>query len=508
MKEINDRPEIDQHLAALLSNSGAVQAVTEAVRGTFGPKGLDCLLVDGQGTQIVTNDGITVLKAMDVNHPAAKMIISAVEDQETQVGDGTTTAAIIAGSLVAEGANQVIRGVPVIKVIEGIKIGIQNALQLLKDAITIIPDINSPILERIAFIAGREHRELADLIIQAGRILGGERLREPGFKLADQIIAIEGRENELILGAIINKEPLNKEMPRRLEKAKLIILDDALEPRMLESETLTTEAGLNQKLQHEREFIENINKLARLGVNLIITDRGISDQAEELLTDLGIIGVQRVAAHEWRRLAEMTGARPIKRWSLFKTLDELEKLTGDAAEVIVDECSKQIRILKTPHQKFVTILVGAYTKEVVGERERIAKDAASAVQAAWRGGVVPGGGSVEFAIARILKRKQLVGMTSYGFECVIEALKQPITQICANAGYNPLEKLEEVSVSDNDNLSFSIGVNCDTGMIEDLSENGVWDPYDVKYFAIQSAGEVAEAILRINTVIKMKETLN
>jgi archaeal chaperonin len=505
LTEVSERSEVDQHLSALISNSGAIRAITEAVQGTLGPKGLDCMLVDQYGGVMVTNDGVTILKTMDVNHPAARILISAVEHQEEQVGDGTTTAALIAGSLIAEGVNQVIKGVPVIKVIEGMKTGIGKALELLEEAVIPLEDLNSPVLERIALIAGRDHRDLAELIIGAARILGGERLKEPGFKLADQVVALEGAESELIQGAIIDKEPLNREMPRQITSGKIIILDDALEPHQINYEALGTEAGFQQQLHNEQDLHENIRKLSRLGVKAIFAGRSISDQAEDLLTDLGMIGVQGVAMHEWRRLAELSGARPIKKDSLYKPDEDWQKLAGEAAAIIVDEKFKQIRVIGQPGRKLVTILVGAYTKEVVGERERIAKDAAAAVQAAWCSGVVPGGGSIELGLARKLQGFQPRGMAAYGYGCVIEALKRPITQICANAGFNPLEKVEEVQALQEERDSYSLGVNCDTGAVEDLVQLGVWDPYEVKYCAIRSAGEVGEAILRINTIIKMKE---
>ena len=172
---------------------------------------------------------------------------------------------------------------------------------------------------------------------------------------------------------------------------------------------------------------------------------------------------------------------------------------------MVDEKFHQIRIFGKPNQNYVTMIAGATTKEVVYEKERIMKDAASALQAAWLGGVVPGGGSTEMGIARRMNEKPLRGMDCYGYHCVIEALKKPLIQICTNAGFNPLEKVTEVLGRQEQLGSNAIGVNCETGAIEDLSELGIWDPYPVKYQAIKTAGEVGEAILRINMIIKMKE---
>ncbi|HBF36787.1 MAG TPA: chaperonin [Firmicutes bacterium] len=505
VKDVTDCTEVDQYMAALVTNCGAIRAITEAVQGTLGPKGLDCMLVDPFGGIMVTNDGVTILKTMDVNHPAARILISAAEYQEKQVGDGTTTATIIAGTLVSEGVNQVLKGVPVIRVIEGIRLGVARALEFLAELKTPVEDLTSPILHKIALIAAREHHDLANLVIEAARIIGPERLIAEEFKLADQVIAIEGSESALIRGTIINRMPMNPEMPRRLQKTRILIIDDALEPLKIDNEALTTETGFNHQLHKEQELIANIKKIADLGIGAIFADRFICDFAEDLLTDLGIIGVQGVSGDEWHRLAEMTGARPIKRGSLSKPPADLEPLTGEIEQLVINDKFRQIRIFGKPNQNYVTMIAGANTKEVVGEKERIMKDAASALQAAWLGGAVPGGGSAEMSIARRMNEKPLRDMAYYGYHCVIEALKKPLIQICTNAGFNPLEKVAEVLGRQEQLDSNAIGVNCDTGAIEDLSQLGIWDPYLVKYQAIKTAGEVGEAILRINMIIKMKE---
>lgn len=503
-KEVMGEAEVDQHLNALLTNCGAIQALGETVQGTLGPKGLDCMLVDEYGGVVVTNDGITILKTMDLDHPAARVLLSAVENQEIQVGDGTTTTALLAAALVTAGTHQIMRGVPAIKVVEGIEYGVAKALEVLKTMVTPVTDLHSGILERIALVAGRDDRELARIVLEAARSLKSDKLDEPGFRLCDQVIALEGSESRLIKGTIVDREPLNRIMPRRLINAKILILDDALEPEKLDAEALGTESGFNRMLHNDLEFKDDLLKLAELGIGAIFTDRAISDEAEAVLTDLGILGVQGVARKEWLRLAEMTGARPLKRSGLAKPPAELAGMAGSAAAISVDDRFKQIQILATDEKPFVTILTGALTKEVVCERERIARDAAAALQAAWLGGVVPGGGSVELALSRILRQEAPQGMICYGYDCVVEALRKPLSQICLNAGFNPLEKCGEALSAQIEQNSFSIGVDCETGTVQDLSLLGIWDPYYVKYYAIKSAGEVSEAILRINTIIKMK----
>jgi chaperonin GroEL (HSP60 family) len=465
VKETADS-ERDQPLTALISNAAAVRAVTEAVEGTLGPKGLDCMLVDQYGNVLVTNDGVTILRLMEINHPAARLMIDAALQQEAGVGDGTTTATVLTGALIAEAVNQVNKGVPEIKVIAGIKAGIAAALEHLQAIAVPAPALDSPILAQIALIAGREHQDLAELVVKAAQMA----------------------------------------MPQRMKDVKILILDDALEPVTIAADALRSKVGFEQSRCHQEEFLANVTNLVEWGVKAIFTDRGIADSVEDLLTEAGIIAVPRVARHEWLRLAQMSGARPVKRTTLGKPAAELSGIIGEVAAITVDECHKQLWVLGKEAQRFVTVVVGAATPVVAAERERIAKDAAAAVQAAWVGGVVPGGGSAELSLVRHLLKQPGEGLISYGVYCVMEALKRPLVQICANAGFNPLEKLEAALVRLEAEDRAGFGVNCETGAVEDLTAAGIWDPYLVKHFAIKSAGEVSEAILRVKTIIKMKDT--
>ena len=296
-------------------------------------------------------------------------------------------------------------------------------------------------------------------------------------------------------------------MPQELAVAKLLLVDDALEPEEIEDEALATETGFKRYIDLKEEFSLNVQKIVKLGVNVVLVDRGVHDSAEEILTDAGIMVIQRVSAKDMRRVAEHTGARVIKRTGLKKDIADVEKYLGAAEKIYEDEKLEQIRILGGKGKPMATILVGAATEEVVGERERIAKDAASSVQAATRGGYVPGGGALEIAVAREVEksRDNIKGMAAYGLDCVTSALKRPLSQIVENAGYNPLEKVEEVIAAQLVDNSDSLGIDCDSGTIIDLLARGIVDPVQVKLHAIKAAGEVAVAILRIDTIIKKRE---
>lgn len=506
LKQGANSSEADESLAALMTNANAVRAITAAVEGTIGPKGLDTMLVDSTGEVIITNDGVTILDKMEVNHPAANMLINIAKAQQAAVGDGTTTATIMAGGLISEGVNQVLRGVPISRVIEGVKYGITCALEQIKLHAREIKDVNDPILHKIAMVAGREYRDIANLVVEAACLIGFEKLCDPNFKFSDIVIAEEGAENEVFLGVIINKERMNQEMPIKIHQAKVLVIDDALEPEEMEEEALSTEAGFQLYRELQQEFKNNIHKIIELGVQVVLVDRGVHALAEEILTDAGIMVIQRVAAEDLRRGAEHVGARMIKRTGLKKDLVELHKYLGSAATVYGDEKLEHLRILGGTAKPMATILVGAATKEVVGERQRIAKDAASSVQAAIKSGYVPGGGSIEIAVSRAVEssRGNVKGMSAYGVDCVTYALRRPLAQIVENAGYNPLEKVEEVVASHHSKGIDSLGIDCDTGDVVDMLELGIVDPTKVKLHAVKAAGEVAVAILRIDTIIKKK----
>ncbi len=499
--------EVNERMAALVSNASAVRAIASAVEGTLGPKGLDTMLVDKFGEVVITNDGVTILTMMEANHPAARMLINIAKAQQEEIGDGTTTATVLAGALVGHGVEQVSRGVPVARVIEGLRAGLAAGIEAIKRRARAVEDIRDPVVRQVALVAGRGHEDIADLVVKAAEMVGREKLVDRSFKLADIVVAEEGAENQVFKGVIISKERMNRQMPLEISDALILVIDDALEPEEMEDEALATEAGFARYMELRNQFLENVQKIVEMGVGLVLVDRGVNETAEEILTDAGVMVIQRVLSKELRKAAEHTGARMIKRNGLKKDSDQLVKCLGKAAKVYNDEKLEQVWIREGAGKSMATVLVGAATAEVVGERERIAKDAAAAVQAAVRGGVVPGGGSVELAAARDVERIRsgMRGMAVYGVDCVVEALKRPMAQIVANAGFNPLEKLGDVVAAQAESGRDSLAVDCDTGEIRDMYQAGVVDPAPVKTYALKAAGEIAEAILRIDTIIKKRE---
>jgi len=506
-KEAIAGSDVDEKLAALMTNANAIRAIASAVEGTLGPKGLDTMLVDNFGGVVITNDGVTILTMMEANHPAAKMLINIAKAQQEEIGDGTTTATVLAGALVSAGFEQAVKGVPVARVIEGMRFGLRKAVEVVTEGASPLLGLTDPLVLRVALVAGREHKDIAELVVEAASLIGEEKLNERTFRFSDTVVAEEGADNQVLMGVIINKERMNRQMPKELEQVKVLIIDDALEPEEMDDEALGTEAGFSRYLQLQEEFKENISKIADLHIKLVLADRGVSDIAEELLSEQGIMVIQRVMDKDLRQVAELTGARMIKRTGLKKTVAELEKNLGFAEKVTSDEKLEHVRVLGGRGKPMATVLVGAATAEVVGERERIAKDAAASVQLAVQSGVVPGGGAIELAASRAVEkiRDEVRGMAAYGVDCVVEALKRPMAQIVANAGFNPLEKLGDVIAAQAKTGGCSLAIDCESGLVADMYEIGVADPARVKLYALQAAGEVAEAILRIDTIIKKRD---
>jgi chaperonin GroEL (HSP60 family) len=413
----------------------------------------------------------------------------------------------LAGAIIAEGVAQVTRGVPVAKVVRGIQDGVSRALDSLSNRARSITGYDDPVLYRIAYIAGREQEDIADLIIDAVRQLGAEKLKEEGFRFADLVTSHGKTGSEVWPGLLIPKVPMNSQLDFEPFAAPVLVLQDAFEPETLDEEALMTEAGFQKYLQLKEQFKAGLEKLTDLRIGLIVVDRGVDPDAEQFCTDHGIMVLQRVTRVDLRRICEYTGAKPIRRGALKKPVAELAINLGHAGHIAYDERLECVRIKQGHGKPTASIVVGASTSEVVGERSRIAKDAASAVQAALKGGYLPGGGAVEIAVAHELDRyrETIQGMEGFGVAAVAQALRKPLAQIVVNAGYNPLEKVEEVKAAQIASGSDSIGIDCDTGKTVDFLETGIVDPAPVKLHALEAAAEVATAVLRIHTVIKMRQ---
>ncbi|WP_166238390.1 TCP-1/cpn60 chaperonin family protein [Paenibacillus turpanensis] len=507
MSQAKGQGEADERYSTLLNNAGAIRAICSAVEGTLGPKGLDTMLVGPRGEVIITNDGVTILEKMEVSHPAARLLVEVARSQQEAIGDGTTTATVIAGALVAEGAALVTRGVPAAKVVAGMGEAIRAAQESLRSRTRTIADLGDPVLRQIARVAGRERDDIAALVLEGAAQLGRERLSDDGFVFADCVAAKEKAASEVWPGLLLGHKLPGHAWVREPTGRRVLVLADALEPESHGEEALATEAGFRLHLEQREQFRSDLAKLQELGVGLVALDRGADPEAEQFCADHGILLLTRVLRKELQRLCEATGALPLKKTALRKPPAALAKALGTAESLSYDDKLERVRLAGAAgHGRFVSVVIGASTREVGAELARIARDAASAVQAAVRGGYVPGGGALELALAADVERfrAQQTGMEAFGAEAVVHALRKPMAQIVTNAGFNPLEKVEEARSAQLAEQSDEIAVDCDTGALMNCVERGVIDPAEVKRHALQAATEIASAVLRIHTVVKMK----
>ncbi|MBM3500121.1 MAG: chaperonin [Armatimonadetes bacterium] len=499
--------DVDEKRRALRSNASAVRTIASAVEGTLGPKGLDVMLVDRQGGVTITNDGSTILGRIDAQHPASRLLIHGARAQDEAVGDGTTTATVLAAALIEEGVKHVLEGVPPAKVIEGMRAGVAAAVEWLTGQATTVAGLDDPLLLSAARISARGDDGLARLAVEAAAILPEERLRDnPAFRLSGCVVAQEGAPDAVFEGLIIDKSRMNRQMPATLRKARVLVVADALEPEKVDDEALATEAGFRRHAVLREEFEANVRRLVELGVNFVAVERRVDEVAEELLTEAGVMVLRRLGRRDLAAISEHCGARPVMRSALRRKADEVAAALGAAEEIAEDERLGFVAIRGGDGTPAATLLVGAGTAEVKEERLRIGHDAAAAVQAAIRGGVLPGGGAAEIGALPAVERRRggLSGLAVYGADAVTAALKRPLAQIVVNAGYNPLEKVAQVVARQAATGSCALAIDCDTGEVADMTAAGIVDPAPVKTAALQTAAEIAEAILRIGVVIRMK----
>lgn len=501
---LSSNQQVDDKFQTLLNNASAARAISQVVEGTIGPKGLDIMMVDRFGDVVISNDGVTILKLMEVSHPAARMIINTAQAQQSEVGDGTTTTTIIAGALVAEGCSCVLKGVPVTKVVEGINYAADKAVELIKSQTVIIENMDDKLLFNVACIAGRGQEDLASLVLSGARLVGKEKLMDNDYKLSEAVLAREFAQNGVFKGIVINKKPLNDEMPCQVEDAKILVIDDALQPVDLEHEVIKTETGFKYYLEARQEYEKNLHKICDAGINVVVVDRAVDDIAEQVLTERGVLVLSRVSSREIENLCRHTGARKVKKTVLQRDIKFISSYTGTARMVKVDEKLDHTCFYEGGGESWATIIVGASTEEVVEEKERIARDAASALQAALKSGIVAGGGALEVWLASQMEEyaKNFDGMVSFGVLCFKEALLKPFYCLASNAGFNSLEKLGDLVAMQRKKGVSSITFDSDSGELIDAFKKGIVDPALVKVYAIKAASEVATAILRINTIKK------
>jgi chaperonin GroEL (HSP60 family) len=481
---------------ALESNSQAVMAVAETVRTTLGPKGLDKLLIDQAMNRHVSNDGVTILLSLRAIHPVARMIVEIAERQEQLVGDGTTTAVVMAAEMIKEGKRLVKElGVHPTKVVEGIDNGVKQACKLLeKEAKKIsLSDQELEQVIRTSLNSKLDGTKLSTLVIKSIRAIGENSVYDGTFDFGKSIKVIRKTNvsDTVFNGVVFERKRLDAEMPIKIEKPKIMIVKLDLKP-VKESwlkenkryeEIMTME---NDRLSKSKKIVDEI---VSTGANtLFIATPEIDEVVENLLVSKNIFAV-RISSDEIEFLSRYLGTRPVRM------IDDLKgnSIIGNADCIHENEDEGLIYLENGSEKNIVSIIVSGTTKETSLERWRSVIDGVNAAEAALNKGVVAGGGAAELHVIEKLKGLRMKGLEQVGVEVVASALESIMRQILTNAGFNGLEKVMAAKASKQ-----NIGVDIDSGDLVDMCEKGVIDPLLVKTMALEAAGEISKSVLRID----------
>lgn len=495
------------------NNIAAAKAVAQAVRSTLGPKGMDKMIVDSAGDVIVTNDGVTILQEMQIEHPAAKMVVEVAKTQEEAVGDGTTTAVILAGELLKRAEDLLDQEIHPTVLAKGYRLAEAQAQKLLREIAETVSMSNNEVLKNIAITAmtgkGAEtnKEQLADLIVQAVRSIA----EQNGRFVADiDNIKIEKRvgesadHSELIAGIVLDKEVVHPAMPLRVENAKIALLDCALEIKNTEIEAkiqITDPTQLNSFFeQEERTLREMVEKVKASGATALFCQRGIDDLAQHFLAKGGILAARRVKKSDMEKLARATGGKIISSWKELSAED-----LGKAGMVRADKVGEEemIFVEKCLNPKAVTLLVRGGTEHVAEEIKRAVTDGIGDVAAALKEGfIVAGAGAVEMQLALGIRQyaQKLSGREQLAVQAFADALEIIPRTLAENAGLDPIDTLVKLRSAHDQGQKWG-GINVFTGEVMDAWQEGVIEPLKIKTLAISSAAEVAEMILRIDDVI-------
>ncbi|MBS3169143.1 TCP-1/cpn60 chaperonin family protein [Candidatus Woesearchaeota archaeon] len=492
------------------NNIAAAKAVAQAVRTTLGPKGMDKMIVDSVGDVVVTNDGVTILKEMQIEHPAAKMIVEIAKTQEDLVGDGTTTAVVIAGELLKKAEELLEQNIHPTVLAKGYRLAEREAQRLLKTIAKPITIHDKEMLRQIAMTAmtgkGAEPNKenLADLLVVAvTRVLDHGVVDLDNIKV-ERVVGESTEKSELIEGIVLDKERVHSAMPEKIENAKVALLDAALEIKNTEIDTkiqITDPSQLTAFLdQEERILREMVVKIKTSGANVVFCQRGIDDLAQHFLAKESILAARRVRKSDMEKLVKATGAKIISSWKELSSTDlgfagiVREEKVGEERMLFIERCT---------NPKAVTLLVRGGTEHVADEIKRAVADALGDLATAIKDGfVVAGAGAVEMEIARGLRyyARTLSGREQLAVQAFAETLEVIPRTLAENAGLDPIDVLTKLR-SAHDQQQVWAGIDVFSGEVMDAWLQGVLEPLKVKTLALKSATEVAEMILRIDDVI-------
>jgi thermosome len=502
------------------ANIMAAKIVAESVRSSLGPKGMDKMLVDSFGDVTITSDGRTVLSEMDIQHPAAKMMVEVSKTQDDEVGDGTTSAVIIAGELLNKAEELIDKNVHPTVIIDGYRKAGEKALEIMEKIAIPIRPTDRQWMKKVAVtsmaskLVAEYKDQLADIASQA--VLHVAEKSDGGFKVDIDDIMVEKKPGEsmtdtkLINGIVVDKEVVHPGMPKRVEKAKIALLDAALEIEKTEFDAkinIESPEQMEAFLQQEETMLKDmVEKIAKTGANVIIAQKGIDDLAQHFLARKQMLAVRRVKKSDMEKLARATGGKIITNLDDVSEKDlgysELveERKIGDDKMTFIEGC-------KNP--KSVAILIRGGTERIVAEAERSIHDALCVARDVVREPkIVAGGGAPELEVARELKEyaQTLLGKEQLAVVSYAEGLEAIPLTLSENAGLDPIDIISELRARHEKGEVWA-GIEVSEGKPKNMEKAGVFEPLAVKKQIIKSATEAATMILKIDDIIasgKMK----
>jgi thermosome len=502
--------------SAQSNNIAAAKAVADSVRSTLGPKGMDKMLVDSMGDVVITNDGATILKEMDIEHPAAKMIIEVAKTQEQHCYDGTTSAVVLSGELLKRSEDLIEQNVHPTVICEGFRLAAEKAISLLESH-GISTEGNDAVLLEVAKTsltgksAGAVKAFMADICVRAVNAVGvideGERLVDLSDIKVEKRQGGSIKDSSLIDGILLDKERVHAGMPRSINDAKIALVNSAVEVKKTEVDAkiqITDPNQLASFLAEEENYIRGlVDKITASGANVLICQKGIDELAQHYFSKSGVFAIRRAKKSDMEALSKATGARIVTN---------MDDLSGDdlghAARVEERKIgeSDMTFITGCPEAKSVSVLLRGGTEHVVDEIRRAFDDAVGVVSVAWEdGAVLTGGGSVLAALSRDLRTyaETIGGREQMAIEAFASALEIIPRTLAENAGLDPVTTIIALRKAHADGASHA-GINVYEGGVVDMQAANVLEPLRVVEQAIQSATETAIMILRIDDVISSK----
>ena len=499
------------------SNIMAAKVIAEAIRSALGPKGMDKMLVDSFGDVTITNDGATILKEIDVQHPAAKMLVEVAKTQDDEVGDGTTTSVILTGELLKNAEELIKEKIHPTVIVEGYSKATEKALEILDSIATDIGVDNKDIQKKAAItsmsskVVAGSAGFLASIAVNAINMI---KEQKDGQWEADlDNISIQKKQGEsvedthLISGLIIDKEMVHSGMPKTIKDAKIALLETPLEIEKTEFDAKISITAVDQMqafLAQEEQMLRNmVNKIKDSGTQVVLCQKGIDDMVQHFLAKAEISAIRRIKKSDIEKLSKATGAKIISNIEQL-TANDLgsagiveERRVGNDNMVFIEEC-------KDP--KAISILIRGGTQMVVDEADRALHDALCVVRnLVNEPKAVIGGGAPEIEVAKGLRSyaDTLSGREQLAVQAFAKAMEVVPRTLAENAGLDPIDILVELR-SKHGAGQKDVGVDVLDGKVGDLNEKAVWEPVMVKKQAVKSASEATQMILRIDDVISSK----